>query len=169
MDTVSSDDEKTAGASQYSRSATSRYVRLCLNNALLLKVALYCKRLFMSLTQSSSFPGPAPSEPCLLSSGSTMDDRLIQGTGYKEAWTVMASPGLSTCETWPSMDSPASARLRSDSCPRVIVISMARLKFEHGAKVRTRRVIDDEEGNTSGRNDRLRGHIGVRTNALNDG
>lgn len=29
--------------------------------------------------------------------------------------------------------------------------------------------MDDDEGNTSGRKDRLRGHIGVRTNALSDG
>ena len=30
-------------------------------------------------------------------------------------------------------------------------------------------VIDDDEGKTSGRNDRLRGHIGVSTIALSDG
>lgn len=29
--------------------------------------------------------------------------------------------------------------------------------------------MEDEEGKTSGRKDRLRGHIGVRTSALNDG
>ncbi len=33
----------------------------------------------------------------------------------------------------------------------------------------TRKVIEDEEGNTSGRNDRLRGQIGVMTKALNEG
>lgn len=34
---------------------------------------------------------------------------------------------------------------------------------------RTRSVMLDDEGNTSGRNERLRGHIGVRTSADNDG
>jgi hypothetical protein len=33
----------------------------------------------------------------------------------------------------------------------------------------TRRVIDEEEGKTSGRKDRLRGQMGVRTRALRDG
>ena len=39
----------------------------------------------------------------------------------------------------------------------------------NGIEVRTRRVIDDEDGKTSGRKDRLRGQIGVRTSALKDG
>jgi hypothetical protein len=34
---------------------------------------------------------------------------------------------------------------------------------------RTRRVIDEDEGKTRGRKERLRGHIGVRTRALSDG
>ena len=34
---------------------------------------------------------------------------------------------------------------------------------------RTRSVIADDAGKTSGRNDRLRGHIGVSTSALSDG
>jgi hypothetical protein len=34
---------------------------------------------------------------------------------------------------------------------------------------RTRSVTTDEDGKTSGRNDRLRGHIGVNTRALSDG
>lgn len=33
----------------------------------------------------------------------------------------------------------------------------------------TRKVMTDDEGNTRGRNDRLRGHIGVNTSALSDG
>lgn len=36
-------------------------------------------------------------------------------------------------------------------------------------KRRTRRVIEDDEGNTSGLKDRLRGHMGVRTSALSEG
>jgi hypothetical protein len=36
-------------------------------------------------------------------------------------------------------------------------------------RIRTRRVIEEEAGNTSGRKDRLRGQIGVRTRALSDG
>jgi len=42
-----------------------------------------------------------------------MDDRLMQGTGNGDAWTVTDSPGLSTCDTRPSIDTPAGARLRS--------------------------------------------------------
>jgi hypothetical protein len=34
---------------------------------------------------------------------------------------------------------------------------------------RTRRVMEEEAGKTSGRKDRLRGQIGVRTSALSDG
>jgi hypothetical protein len=37
------------------------HVREYRSRALLLKVALYCSKLLMSRTQSSSFPGPAPS------------------------------------------------------------------------------------------------------------
>ena len=37
------------------------------------------------------------------------------------------------------------------------------------SKTPTRRVIEDEEGNTRGRNDKLRGQIGVSTIALNEG
>lgn len=36
--------------------------------------------------------------------------------------------------------------------------------FQH-----TRRVIDDDDGKTSGRKDKLRGHIGVKTSALSEG
>jgi len=36
-------------------------------------------------------------------------------------------------------------------------------------RTRTRRVIEEEAGNTSGLKDRLRGQIGVRTRALSDG
>lgn len=58
------------------------HVRLCLNNALLLKVALYCKRLLISRTQSSSFPGPAPSIMTWLPlSFSKIEERFMQGTG----------------------------------------------------------------------------------------
>ena len=37
------------------------------------------------------------------------------------------------------------------------------------ARKRTRSVIDEEDGKTRGRNDRLRGQIGVNTIALRDG
>jgi len=101
----------------------------------------------MSLTQSSSFPGPAPS-PCRSSSlSSTMDERLMQGTGKGDACTVTESPGLRMCETRPSIDTPAAARLRSPM----------------------RRVTDEDEGNTNGRKERLRGHMGVKTRALSEG
>jgi len=33
----------------------------------------------------------------------------------------------------------------------------------------TRKVTDEDEGNTSGRNDKLRGHIGTSTTALKEG
>lgn len=69
----------------------------------------------MSLTQSSSLPGPAPSL-CFICSSSEelmMDDRLMQGTGYGEAWTTTNSPGLSVFDERPSMDIPAGERLRS--------------------------------------------------------
>ena len=96
--------------------------RWCLVNALLLNVALYCSRLLISRTQSSSFPGPAPSSPSRISLGSEIDDRLMQGMGYNEARTVTDSPGLRTWETWPSIERPAGARERSLICvPRIFV------------------------------------------------
>ena len=45
----------------------------------------------------------------------------------------------------------------------------ARAKWHDVGRTRTRRVIEEEAGNTSGRKDRLRGQIGVRTRALSDG
>ena len=47
-----------------------------------------------------------------------------------------------------------------------LVVSMARRGNE---RIRTRRVIDEDEGKTRGRNDKLRGHIGVKTSALSEG
>jgi hypothetical protein len=88
------------------------YVRLCLKSALLRKVALYCRRLLISRTQSSSFPGPAPS-PCASRAGSEIEDLLMQGIGCNDAPTVTDSPGFKIWETCPSMDTPAGARLRS--------------------------------------------------------
>ena len=38
-----------------------------------------------------------------------------------------------------------------------------------GFRTLTRNVITEDAGNTRGRKDRLRGQIGVRTNALNEG
>jgi len=76
-----------------------------------------------------------------------IEDRLIHGTGKGEACTTTDSPGLRTRDDRPSIDMPAGARLRSP----------------------IRNVIIDEDGKTSGRNDRLRGHIGVRTSALREG
>jgi hypothetical protein len=38
-----------------------------------------------------------------------------------------------------------------------------------GMQKLTRRVIEEEEGKTSGRKERLRGHMGVRTRALKEG
>lgn len=76
-----------------------------------------------------------------------MDERLMQGTGYGEACTVTDSPGFRTCDTRPSIETPAAARERSP----------------------IHRVTDEDDGNTSGRNDRLRGHIGTSTTALKEG
>ena len=69
----------------------------------------------MSRTQSSSFPGPAPSlwRICSASDVVMTEDLLMQGTGNGDACTTTDSPGLSTCEDRPSMDMPAGARLRS--------------------------------------------------------
>ena len=69
----------------------------------------------MSRTQSSSFPGLAPSlcRMCSTSDVVMIEDLLMQGTGKGEAWTTTDSPGLRTCEDRPSMDIPAGARLRS--------------------------------------------------------
>lgn len=128
------------------RGSVRHQVRLCLNKALLLKVALYCSKLLISRTQSSSFPGPAPSR-CSSVSASAMDDRLIQGTGNGDACTFTDSPGWSTCDVRPSIETPAGARLRSP----------------------IRKVMTDDDGNTRGRKDKLLGHIGVSTSALNDG
>lgn len=36
-------------------------------------------------------------------------------------------------------------------------------------EVLTRRVIDEDDGKTNGRKERLRGQMGVRTSALNEG
>lgn len=99
-------------AHNHGHSLSISYVRLYLKSALLLNVALYCNRLLMSLTQSSSLPGPTPSSG-LPWSGSVIDDRLMQGTGYGDACTVTESPGFNTWETRPSIDTPAAARLRS--------------------------------------------------------
>jgi len=84
----------------------------CLKSALLLKVALYCNRLLMSLTQSSSLPGPTPSDfrSCM---SSLIDDRLIQGIGYCDAWTRTDSPGFKIREDWPSIETPEEDRLLS--------------------------------------------------------
>ena len=107
----------------------------------------------MSRTQSSSFPGGAPSTPRSNfpsgrdSSASTILDLLMQGIGYREAATLTASPGPSTCDTCPSKEILAAERLRSE----------------------TRKDRTDDDGKTSGRNDKLRGHIGVRTRALSEG
>ena len=65
----------------------------CLKSALLLKVALYCNKLLMSLTQSSSLPGPTPSDfrSCM---SSLIEDLLIHGIGYRDARTRTDSPGF---------------------------------------------------------------------------
>jgi len=79
--------------------------------------------------------------------GSDIEDRLMQGMGCNDERTVTDSPGFRIWEACPSMDTADGARLRSP----------------------IRRVIEEEAGNTSGRKDRLRGQIGVRTRALSDG
>lgn len=63
------------------------------------------------------------------------------------------------------MDTLADVRLRSPTCANVKWMSEW---VELGIWL-TRKVMLDEEGKTSGRKDRLRGHIGVRTIALSDG
>ena len=59
---------------------------------------------------------------------------------------------------------PAGARLRSPifKCGR---------NYGYGiyTATLTRSVMSDDDGNTRGRNERLRGQIGVKTRALNDG
>ena len=84
----------------------------CLKSALLLKVALYCSKLLMSLTQSSSLPGPTPSDfrSCI---SSLIEDRLIHGIGYWDAWTRTDSPGFKIREDWPSIETPEADRLLS--------------------------------------------------------
>ena len=62
------------------------------------------------------------------------------------------------------MDTPAAARLRSPIYHRVSEKGSVRLGTEL-----TRSVTEDEDGNTKGLKDRLRGHIGVRTSALKEG
>lgn len=89
----------------------ARYLA-CLANALLLNVALYCNKLLISLTQSSSFPGPAPSSERSYA-GSEILERLIHGIGYGEARTVTESPGARTRASCPSRETPAGARERS--------------------------------------------------------
>ena len=62
-------------------------VRECRRSALLRKVALYWSKLLMSRTQSSSFPGLAPSlcRICSTSDVVIIEDLLMQGTGKGEA------------------------------------------------------------------------------------
>lgn len=71
----------------------------------------------------------------------------MQGTGYGDAWTLTYSPGCKIWEVLPSIETPAGDLLRSP----------------------IRSVINDDDGKTSGRNDKLRGQIGVKTSALSEG
>lgn len=88
--------------------------RSCLASALLRNVALYCKRLLISLTQSSSVPGPAPSASGpRAKAGSAILERFMHGMGYGEARTVTVSPGLSMRASCPSIDTFAGALERS--------------------------------------------------------
>ena len=119
----------------------------------------------MSLTQSSSFPGLTPS-PARISSGSVIDDRLMHGIGYFDACTVTASPGPRTCDVCPSSARPAEARLRSLTYVKAGIRESRR---GSSATSLTRRVIDDDDGKTRGRKERLRGQIGVSTRALREG
>ena len=43
------------------------------------------------------------------------------------------------------------------------------IRWHKVGTTRTRRVMEEEAGKTSGRKERLRGQIGVRTRALSDG
>lgn len=99
------------------RYSSSQHVQTleCLNSALLLKVALYCNKLLMSLTQSSSLPGPTPSDfrSCVWS---LIEDRLIHGIGYRDAWTRTDSPGFKIRDDWPSIETPEEDLLLSPTC-----------------------------------------------------
>lgn len=94
-----------------------------------------------------------------------IEDRLILGTGYGDAWTLTYSPGFRICDVLPSIDTPAGDLLRSPICELVSRDSLGRLRI----RALTRNVMTDDAGKTSGRNDRLRGQIGVRTSALSEG
>ena len=63
------------------------------------------------------------------------------------------------------METPEEDRLLSPTCKRCVRPKEVAWFDE----LRTRNVTEEEEGNTRGRNDKLRGQIGVRTIALNEG
>ena len=54
-------------------------------------------------------------------------------------------------------------------CPQPVKDALGQIKVTWLKKLRTRNVTAEEEGNTRGRNDKLRGQIGVRTIALSEG
>lgn len=118
----------------------------------------------MSLTQSSSFPGPTPSDFRSCKS-SLIEDRLIHGMGYCEAWTRTASPGFRIREDCPSIETPEGERLFSPTYENRVRPE----NYTSSGGFRTRKVIAEDDGNTRGRNDKLRGQIGVRTIALSEG
>lgn len=64
---------------------------------------------------------------------------------------------------------PWKHRKRIDFYPRPTKSWVRPKKAASLEGFRTRKVIEDEEGKTRGRNDKLRGQIGVRTIALNEG
>jgi hypothetical protein len=79
---------------------------LCRSSVLLRKVALYWSRAFISRTQSSSgfanvFTATAESSLSWLAQ-SEIDDLLMHGMGYCEAFTVTDSPGWRICDSCPS-------------------------------------------------------------------
>jgi hypothetical protein len=83
---------------------------------------------------------------------SVIEERLMHGTGKGDAWTVTDSPGLRTCETRPSMETPAGERERSPIC--IDLLSL--VSFDHGKvqdRVQKKKVSRDapnEEGRKKG-------------------
>jgi hypothetical protein len=89
----------------------------------------------------------------------------MHGMGYRDAWTRTASPGFKIREDCPSIETPEEDRLFSPTYEKRV-----RPENDTSSRVfRTRKVIAEEDGNTRGRNDKLRGQIGVSTIALSEG
>src|SRR5260221_11955446 len=132
------------------------------NSAFLRNVALYRRRLLISRTQSSSFPGPSP-PPCASKAGSDIEDRLMQGMRCNYARTVTDSAGIQDI---------GGLSIHGNTCGCTAAITYLRVVINQvdgkavPSTTLTRRLMEDDAGKTSGRKERFRGRIGVRTRAL---